>query len=95
MRVNVEGRLGGVLTALSTSERLLPADAEARLGVFTKLVAAAVANAQPAQSSATMPKSRRRCGGGDDTGHPGSATRGGLPAAAPETGQWCATTTPF
>jgi signal transduction histidine kinase len=42
----VEGRLWGVIAAGSVRERLLPADAEARLASFTELVAAAIANAE-------------------------------------------------
>ena len=43
--INVEGRLWGVMIAGSLLEPL-PADAEARLGVFTELVAAAIAHGQ-------------------------------------------------
>ena len=42
----VEGRLWGVIAAGSTRHQLLPADTEERLGSFTELVAAAVANAE-------------------------------------------------
>jgi GAF domain-containing protein len=44
--ISVEGRLWGVMVAISTSERPLPADTEARLARFTELVATAIANAQ-------------------------------------------------
>ena len=44
--ITVEGRLWGVMNAVSTREQPLPADAEARLADFTELVATAVANAQ-------------------------------------------------
>jgi GAF domain-containing protein len=42
----VEGRLWGILTAVSTSEEQLPTDAEARLMGFTELAGIAIANAQ-------------------------------------------------
>jgi GAF domain-containing protein len=42
----VEGRVWGVIAVGSTRHELLPADAEARLGSFTELVATAVANAE-------------------------------------------------
>jgi GAF domain-containing protein len=44
--ITVEGRLWGVIAVGSTRHQLLPADAEARLGSFTELVATAVANAE-------------------------------------------------
>jgi GAF domain-containing protein len=44
--ISVEGRLWGVMVALSTSEQPMPADTEARLARFTELVATAIANAQ-------------------------------------------------
>ncbi len=44
--INVEGRLWGVMSAVSTSDYLHPADTEARLAGFTELVATAIANAQ-------------------------------------------------
>ncbi|MDX6241728.1 MAG: hypothetical protein QOG10_6552 [Kribbellaceae bacterium] len=44
--ITVEGRLWGVMSAVSTSEQPLPADTEARLAGFTELVATAIANAQ-------------------------------------------------
>ncbi len=44
--ITVEGRLWGVMNAVSTREQRLPTDAEARLADFTELVATAVANAQ-------------------------------------------------
>jgi PAS domain S-box-containing protein len=42
----VEGRLWGVMTAASSLERPLPADAEARLASFTELVATAISNTE-------------------------------------------------
>jgi GAF domain-containing protein len=42
----VEGRLWGLIAAGSTQDAPLPADAEARLGSFTELLATAVANAE-------------------------------------------------
>ncbi len=42
----VDGRLWGMVAAGSRMDRPLPADAEARLGSFTELVATAVANAE-------------------------------------------------
>jgi signal transduction histidine kinase len=44
--INVEGRLWGYMSAMSTREELLPADTEARLAGFTELVGTAIANAQ-------------------------------------------------
>jgi signal transduction histidine kinase len=44
--ISVEGRLWGFMSAMSTREEQLPADAEARLAGFTDLVATAIANAQ-------------------------------------------------
>jgi signal transduction histidine kinase len=44
--VSVEGRLWGLLFVGFTREEPLPADTEARLAVFTELVATAIANAQ-------------------------------------------------
>jgi GAF domain-containing protein len=44
--ISVEGRLWGVIFALSTGEEFLPADTETRLAGFTELVATAIANAQ-------------------------------------------------
>ena len=44
--ITVEGRLWGVLAAVSTSERALPLDTERRLAEFTELVATAIANAE-------------------------------------------------
>jgi signal transduction histidine kinase len=44
--ISVEGRLWGVMSAVSTSERPLPADTEPRLAGFTELVATAIANTQ-------------------------------------------------
>ena len=42
----VEGRLWGVIMALSSAQRPLPTGAEARLAGFTELVATAIANAE-------------------------------------------------
>jgi signal transduction histidine kinase len=42
----VEGHVWGVVIAGSTADQRLPADAEARLGSFTELVATAIANAE-------------------------------------------------
>jgi signal transduction histidine kinase len=42
----VEGRVWGAMSVYSTPEQPLPADTEARLGSFTELVAAAIANAE-------------------------------------------------
>jgi GAF domain-containing protein len=61
--INVEGRLWGVMIAGSLLEPL-PTDAEARLGVFTELVAAAISHAQawvergccPAATPAAAPR---------------------------------------
>jgi signal transduction histidine kinase len=44
--VIVEGRLWGVMATYSPLGQPLPADTEARLGVFTELVATAIANAE-------------------------------------------------
>jgi signal transduction histidine kinase len=44
--INVDGRLWGVMTAVSTAEHPRPADDEARLAGFTELVATAIADAQ-------------------------------------------------
>jgi GAF domain-containing protein len=44
--ISVEGQLWGFMSAVSTSERLLPADTEARLAGFIELVATAIGNAQ-------------------------------------------------
>ncbi|MDX6211307.1 MAG: hypothetical protein QOF82_394 [Frankiales bacterium] len=44
--ISVEGRLWGVMSVVSTREKLLPADTEVRLAAFTELVATAIANAQ-------------------------------------------------
>lgn len=43
--ITVDGGCWGVMTAFSTCDRLLPADAEARICAFTDLVAAAIVNA--------------------------------------------------
>jgi PAS domain S-box-containing protein len=42
----VDGRPWGVMMALSTEQRSLPADTEDRLGAFTELIATAIANIQ-------------------------------------------------
>jgi GAF domain-containing protein len=44
--ISVEGRLWGVMSAMSTREQQLPADTETRLAGFTELVGTAIANAQ-------------------------------------------------
>jgi GAF domain-containing protein len=53
----VEGRLWGMMTAGSSREQPLPADAEARLARFTELLATAIANAE---SRAALAASRAR-----------------------------------
>jgi signal transduction histidine kinase len=53
----VEGRLWGVMAAISTRQQPLPADTEARLASFTELVATAIANAE---SRAALAASRAR-----------------------------------
>jgi PAS domain S-box-containing protein len=53
----VEGRVWGVMTAGSSLDRPLPADAEARLARFTDLLAIAIANAE---SRAALAASRAR-----------------------------------
>jgi len=66
--ISVEGRLWGVVVAVSMSVKPLPADAEARLAGFTELVATAIANAEAqaelttsrARIVATADKTRRR-----------------------------------
>ena len=55
--VNVEGRLWGAMTAVSTSGEPLPTDTEARLAGFTELVATAIANAE-AQAALTGSRAR-------------------------------------
>jgi signal transduction histidine kinase len=55
--IHVEGRLWGLLAAVSTQVELLPADTEARLAGFTELVATAVANAE-AQAQLTASRAR-------------------------------------
>ena len=55
--VNVEGRLWGVMTAVSTGQEPLPTDTEARLAGFTELVATAVANAE-SQGQLTASRAR-------------------------------------
>jgi signal transduction histidine kinase len=60
----VEGRRWGVIAAGSTLEQPLPADTEARLADFTKLLATAIANADSraalAESRAALAASRTR-----------------------------------
>jgi len=66
--ISVEGRLWGVVVAVSMSAEPLPADAETRLAGFTELVATAIANAETqaelttsrARVVATADKTRRR-----------------------------------
>jgi signal transduction histidine kinase len=66
--ISVEGRLWGVVVAVSMSAEPLPADAETRLAGFTELVATAIANAETqaelttsrARIVATADKTRRR-----------------------------------
>jgi signal transduction histidine kinase len=53
----VEGRLWGVMTVYSNTDRPLPADTEARLASFTEIVATAIANAE---SRAEIAASRAR-----------------------------------
>ena len=53
----VEGRLWGVMAAVSTGEQPLPQDTEARLANFTELLATAIANAD---SRAKLAASRAR-----------------------------------
>ena len=55
--ISVEGRLWGVVVALSMSAQALPADADARLAGFTELVATAIANAD-AQAELTASRAR-------------------------------------
>jgi signal transduction histidine kinase len=55
--VSVAGRLWGLISAISTREASLPADAESRLAAFTELVATALANAE-AQSALTASRAR-------------------------------------
>jgi signal transduction histidine kinase len=59
----VEGRLWGVMTTRSTREQPMPADTEARLANFTKLVATAIANAE---GRAALAASRARIVAGAD-----------------------------
>jgi signal transduction histidine kinase len=59
----VEGRLWGVMTIRSNREQPMPADTEARLANFTKLVATAIANAE---SRAALAASRARIVAGAD-----------------------------
>ncbi len=66
--ISVEGRLWGLVVAVSTSDEPLPPDTEARLVEFTELVATAIANAQAhaeltasrARIVATADQTRRR-----------------------------------
>jgi signal transduction histidine kinase len=55
--ITVEGRLWGLLAAVSKSERPLPPDTEHRLAEFTELMATAIANAE---SHAELETSRAR-----------------------------------
>jgi signal transduction histidine kinase len=55
--ISVEGRLWGVVVAVSMSAEPLPADAETRLAGFTELVATAIANAE-AQAELTASRAR-------------------------------------
>jgi signal transduction histidine kinase len=55
--MTVEGRLWGVIIAISTDPEPIPERSEARLGQFTDLVATAVANAE---SKSELAASRRR-----------------------------------
>ena len=55
--ISVEGRLWGVVVALSMSAQPLPPDAEQRLAGFTELVATAIANAE-AQAELTASRAR-------------------------------------
>jgi PAS domain S-box-containing protein len=55
--ISVEGRLWGVLAAVSTHAEPLPADTEGRLAGFTELVATAIANAE---AKAALAASRAR-----------------------------------
>jgi signal transduction histidine kinase len=59
----VEGRLWGVMTTRSSRAQPMPADTEARLANFTKLVATAIANAE---SRAALAASRARIVAGAD-----------------------------
>ena len=66
--ISVEGRLWGLVVAMSTSDEPLPADTEVRLTGFTELVATAIANAEAnaelkasrARIAATADQTRRR-----------------------------------
>jgi signal transduction histidine kinase len=55
--ISVEGRLWGVVVALSTREEPMPEDTETRLGSFTELVSTAIANAE-AQAALTASRAR-------------------------------------
>jgi signal transduction histidine kinase len=55
--IHVEGRLWGVIIAISTDPEPIPERSQARLGEFTELVATAIANAQ---SRSALAASRRR-----------------------------------
>jgi signal transduction histidine kinase len=52
--VIVDGRLWGVVTAASTTDRPLPLDTEGRLANFTELVATAIANAESREELARL-----------------------------------------
>jgi signal transduction histidine kinase len=55
--IEVEGRLWGLMIAISTAEEPMPAETEARLASFTELLATAIANAE---SRAALAASRAR-----------------------------------
>ena len=55
--ISVDGRLWGVVVALSMSAQPLPSDADTRLAGFTELVATAIANAE-AQAELTASRAR-------------------------------------
>ena len=52
--ITVEGRLWGVIIAISTDPEPIPERSEARLGQFTELVATAVANAEARDALAQL-----------------------------------------
>ena len=52
--ITIEGRLWGVVIAISTEPQPIPERSEARLGQFTELVATAVANAEARESLAQL-----------------------------------------
>jgi signal transduction histidine kinase len=55
--INVDGRLWGFMSVMSSREKPLPADTEARLTGFTELVGTALANAE-AQAALTASRAR-------------------------------------